>query len=106
MLAGDKLRQIAALLRLAAVAADLVDAEIGMGAVGETDRGRGAADLLHRDAVGEIAHAGAAMLLLDGDAVEPERTHLGPELAREAVIAVDLGGERRDLIRSEIAHRV
>ena len=39
MLAGDQLRQIFVLLRIGAVAADLIDAEIGMRAVGQADRG-------------------------------------------------------------------
>src|SRR6185437_4138763 len=42
MFAGNQFRQIAALLLFGAVAADLVDAEIGMRAVGKTDA-RGAA---------------------------------------------------------------
>src|SRR5690606_12082317 len=96
VLARDQLRQVAALLRLAAVTAELVHAEIGMGAVAEADAGRGAADLLHRDAVLQVAHAGAAVLLLHREAQQPERAHLRPELAREAVAAVDLLGERRD----------
>ncbi len=77
-----------------------------MGAVGEPDRGRGAAHLLHRDAMREVAHAGAAVFLLDGDAVQPERAHRGPQLGRKAVALVDLGGQRRDLLVGEVAHRV
>ena len=38
MLAGDQLRQVFALLRLAAVAAELVDAQVRVRAVGEADR--------------------------------------------------------------------
>ena len=76
-----------------------------MGAVGEADRGRAAADLLHRDAMREIAHAGAAIFLLDRDAVQAERAHLGPQLDREAVGPVDLGGERRDAVLGKVAHR-
>ena len=57
MLAGDQLGQIARLLRRRAVAHDLVDAEIGVRAVGEADRGRGARDFLDRDAMLEIAEA-------------------------------------------------
>src|SRR5215831_11756413 len=53
----------------------------------------------------EVAHAGAAILLLDGDAEEPERTHLRPQLDREAVGPVDLGGERRDMVLGKAAHR-
>ena len=101
MLAGDQLRQIAPLLRLGAVAADLVDAEIGMRAVGQPDRGRGAADLLHRHDMLEIAHAGAAVFLLDGDAEHAERAELAPEVGGEVVVAVDGGGARRDLVGGE-----
>src|SRR5829696_4218 len=54
----------------------------------------------------EVAHAGPAVFLLDRDAVQPERAHLGPQLDREAVGPVDLGGERRDLVLGEIAHAV
>jgi len=39
MLAGNQLWQIFPLLRLIAVAADLVDAEVGMRAIGKPDRG-------------------------------------------------------------------
>ncbi len=56
--------------------------------------------------MGEIAHRGAAELLLDGDAVQAKFAHLGPELARELVRAVDLGGEWRDLVRRKVAHAV
>ena len=75
-----------------------------MRAVAQADRGRAAADLLHRDAMGEIAHAAAAQLLLDRDAVQAERAHLRPQLDRKAVVAVDLGGDRRDLVVGEVAH--
>ncbi len=104
MLARDQVGQIFALLRVAAVAADLVDAEVRMGAVGEPDRGRGTAHLLHRDAMGEIAHPGAAIFLLDRDAVQAERAHLRPQLHREPVGLVDLGRERRNLLLGKIAH--
>jgi hypothetical protein len=54
MLARDQLGQILALLRIAAVAADLIDAQVGVRAVGEPNRRRAAAQFLHRDAVLEI----------------------------------------------------
>jgi hypothetical protein len=40
----------------------------------------------------EIAEPGAAILLLDRDAVQPSAPIFGPQIAREAVGAVDLGG--------------
>src|SRR5216683_4266673 len=76
-----------------------------MGTVGEADGSRGAAHLLHRDAMRQIAHAGAAICLLDGDAVETQRAHLRPQLDRETVGPVDLGSERRDAIFGKAAHR-
>src|SRR5437764_14201895 len=56
--------------------------------------------------MGEITHAGAAILLLDRDAVEAERAHFGPQLDRETVVLVDLGGNERDLLVGEIAHAI
>ena len=90
VLAGDQLRQVLRLLLGRAPAAELVDAEIGVRAVGEADRGRGAGDLLDRDAMGEIAHAGAAVLLGYGDPEQPERAELLPEVGRKLVVRVDL----------------
>lgn len=58
MFAGDEFRQISVLLLLRSPAVDLVDAEVGMGAIGEADGSGSPAYLLHRDAMGEIAHVG------------------------------------------------
>ena len=76
-----------------------------MRAVGKTHRSGAAADLLHRHAMREIAHPGAAIFFLDRDAVQAERAHLGPQLDREAVGPVDLGGERRDPVLGKAADR-
>ena len=77
-----------------------------MRAIGQADRGRGPRHLLHRNAVLEIAEAGAAILLLDGDAVQAERADLGPEVARKLIAAVDFGGARRDFVLRERMHRL
>src|ERR1700737_1751032 len=110
MLARDQLRQIFPLLRLVAVTADLVDAEVGMGAIGQADRGGRARNLLDRDAVLEIAEAGSAVFLFHRDAVQAERADLGPEVARKLVAAVDLGRARRYFVAREsmdgLANRV
>ena len=103
MVAGDQPRQIAALLVGAAVDADLIDAEIGMRAVGQSDRARRARDFLHDHAVLEITEAGAAPLLLDGDAMNAKRAERGPQIAGKAVAAVDLVGARRDFLGREPA---
>src|SRR3546814_7525605 len=73
VLARDQPGQVFGFLFGIAPAADLVDAEVGMRAVAETDRSRGAADLLHRDDVIEIAQAEPAIFFLDGDAVESQQ---------------------------------
>ena len=52
----------------------------------------------------EIAHAGAAILLLDGDAEQAEVAELAPEVHGEFVRAVDLGRARRDLGAGEVGH--
>ena len=102
MLARNQLRQIAPLLRVGAVAADLVDAEIRVRAVGEPDRGGASAYLLHRDDMLQIAHSGTAIFLLDGDSEEAEIAHLAPEIGGEIVGFVDLPGARRDLRRGKV----
>jgi AcrR family transcriptional regulator len=53
----------------------------------------------------EIAQAGAAVFLLDGDAVQAERADLRPQVHRELVAAVDLGGARRDLEAEALVSR-
>ncbi len=77
-----------------------------MGAVGQPHRSGGARDLLHGDHVLEVAEAKAAPVLLDGDPVQAELAHLGPELARELVGGVDLGGERGDAVGGETRGRL
>src|SRR3546814_6380085 len=74
--------------------------------VAEADAGRGAADLLHRHAVLQVAHAGAAVVLVHRQAEQAERAHLRPELWRKGIAAFDFGGERRDLLGGEAHHGV
>ena len=98
--------QVFLLLRLAAVAVDLVDAQVGVRAVRQPDRGRGPRHLFHRDDVRQVAEFGAAVFLLHGHAVQAERSEFLPEIGREQVVAVDRGGPRRDLVGSEGLDRV
>jgi hypothetical protein len=106
VLAGHELRQVARLLFRAAVAADLVHAEVRVRAVRQPDGRARAAHLLHRDDVREVAEAGPAVFLVDGHAEQAERAELAPEVHRELVRPVDLGGPRRDLGGRELAHRI
>jgi hypothetical protein len=93
-------------LLLAAVALDLVDAQVAVRAIAQAHRCAGAADFLHRDHVRQVAHVGATIFLGHGDAQHAERAHLAPQVHRELVAAVDLGRARSDLGLREIAHRV
>ena len=77
-----------------------------MRAVRQADRRRGARDLLHRDDVRQVAEVAAAVLLLDRHAVQAERAELRPEVGRKDVVAVDVGGARRDLVVGELLHRI
>mmetsp|Transcript_26227 Transcript_26227/g.61964 ORF Transcript_26227/g.61964 Transcript_26227/m.61964 type:complete len:421 (+) Transcript_26227:5135-6397(+) len=106
MLAADQLGQVFGALRVIAVALDLVHAQVAVRAVGQAHRRAGAADLLHRHHVGQVAHVGAAVLLGDGDAQHAQLAHLAPQIHRELVAAVDLGGAWRDLGLGKGAHRV
>ncbi len=54
----------------------------------------------------EIAEAEAAVFLGHGHAEQAHLAELGPELAREAVAAVDFVGERRDAAQGEFADRL
>ncbi len=104
MLAGDELFEVAALLLVRSVAANLVHAEVRVSTIRQPDRGRGARDFLHSNAVLEITEPRPAPFLLDRDAVHTELAQLGPEVAREDVAAVDLLGARGNAFTGEAAH--
>src|SRR5690606_13109080 len=106
VLAAHQLRQVLALLRLGAVATDLVDAEVRVGAVGQADGRRAPGDLLHRHDMREVAQVGTAVGFRHGDAEYPEFAELAPDLEGEVVVAVHRAGERRDLARDELANGV
>ena len=93
------------LTRFAAVAVYLIDAQVGMGAVAETDRGRGAADLLHGDDMFETPHAGASIVRIDGDAEDAEPAQLGPQITREIIVSIGGLGAGRNLLQRETVHR-
>ena len=76
-----------------------------MGAVGQADRGRAAADLLHGDDMLEVAHFRAAVFFGNGDTQEAHVAHLSPQFGRKMVIAVNIGGQRGDFLGDEILYR-
>ena len=104
--AGDQPRQEALLLLVVAEAPQLVDAEVGMRAVGEADRARSAADLLHGDDVFQVAEPEPAILFRHRHAEQAHVAHFGPKLARKAIAAVDLVGLRRNATQGEFANRL
>ena len=59
--------------------------------------------LLDGDRVRERVGPGAAVLLREGHAHQAELGELGDQLVREAVLAVELGGYRRDPLLGELA---
>src|SRR5262249_44398632 len=72
------------------------------------DAGRraGARDLLHHQDVGDGVEAGAAVLLGDGHAEEPQLRHAAHQPRREAVLAVDRGRLRQHILHGELARRL
>ena len=55
--------------------------------------------------MGQVAHLGAAVFLVDGDAEHAQVAHLAPQVHRELVAAVDFGGARGDFDGGELLHR-
>ncbi|EGJ32873.1 hypothetical protein LYNGBM3L_74300 [Moorena producens 3L] len=88
-------------LRVIAPAPQLVDAEIGMGAIRQANRRRCAADLFDRDGMFEIAEPGAAIFFADRNAVQAKLPHFGPEVTRELIGFVHLCCNWRDLVLRE-----
>jgi hypothetical protein len=95
-----------ALLRVVAVLAQLVDAQIRMRAIRQADRRTGARDFLHRHDMREITEIAAAVFLLDGQAEDAELAELRPERVRKRVVAVGLRGQRCDLAAGECLHGI
>ena len=106
MLASDELGQVFGLLRLAAVAIDLIHAQIAVRAIGQAHRGTGARDFLHGHHMRQIAHVGAAILLGYGDAEHAQFAKLAPHVHRELVASVDLCCTRSNLALGKFTHRV
>jgi hypothetical protein len=111
--AAHEAREIALLLLLGAVAMNLVDAEVGVGAVGEADAARGPADLLHHHRVlrfrsaptkthnktkrteekthVQIAQAQPSVLGVHRHAQHAQLAQLLPHLPRKLIALVNLG---------------
>jgi hypothetical protein len=69
-----------------------------MRAVGQADRPGRAGDFLHRNHVGQKAHAAATVFLGDGDAEQAHLAEFPPQIGRKQIVMVDLGRARRDFL--------
>ena len=70
------------------------------------ERRLAALDLLARERLGDVVEAGAAVLLRDHDAEDPELGHSLDQLHVETVRDVVLDGDREDALVHEGAHGV
>src|SRR5262249_27231721 len=103
-LARGEARQPLPLLLLRPEEEDRRRAQRGMRGDRGRDRGVDPRQLLDRDRVGERVPAGAAVFDRDRDAEQPELRELGDELVGKGVVAVELGGDRRDPLDCKLAH--
>ncbi len=104
--AGHERRQVTLLLLRGAETPQLVHTQVRVRTVRQTHRCGRAADLFHRDAVGEVTHRRAAVFRLDGDPQQPELAELRPQRARKRVGAIHVGRERCDFARANATRRV
>ena len=102
--AAAQLRQVLRALGGVAVEVEVGDAQVGVGAVAQAHRARGARDLLHRHQMGQVTHAAAAEFGVHGDAQQAQFAQLGPQVLRERIVVVDLRRTRRDLGLREPLH--
>jgi hypothetical protein len=78
--------------------------EPASGAEGDRHRGVHAGQLLDRERVGERVAAPAPVLLRERDPHQVETGEALDDLVGEALLAVDLLGDRRHLLAGEVAH--
>ncbi len=104
MLAANEAGKIFPFLAARAVAANLVHAQVGMGAVGKANRTGSAGDLLHGNAMFHVAEPRSAIFLLHGDAEHAESAQFRPEMARKRIAAVDFIRKGSDFISCKTLH--
>ena len=104
--AGREFRQIFAALRLAAVGIDRMHHQRRLHRHRRAETGIDALDLARDQPVADIAEAGAAVVLRNGRAEQPERAHLAQDGRVEFALAV--GGEhaRKQLLLRIVARGV
>ena len=98
-LARDHRDEVLLLLRLGARVEERRRAEAHARLERDRHRRVDPRELLDREAVGEVVGAAAAVLLRERQAEQPEPAHREHRVDRETVVAVPVGGVRRDLGR-------
>ncbi|MNQ04715.1 hypothetical protein D3C85_174340 [compost metagenome] len=88
MFAADQLGQEFGLLCVATVAVNLVDAQIGVGSIGQSDAARSAGDLFHGNHMSQVAHTRATILFGDGHTEQAHVAELAPQVHGELIGAV------------------
>ncbi len=105
-LAGGELGQIFLALRLGAVGIDRMHHQRRLHRQRRAVAGIDALDLARDQAVGDIAEARAAIFLRDGRAEQPERAHLGQQVAVDLLLAIGLDHPRHQLVLRKAARGV
>jgi hypothetical protein len=92
-------------LFLCSIMEQVLHAQVGVRAVGQSDRTRCARDFLHRDEVGQVAQLGTAVFARHRHAEQAHLAELLPQVGREQVFPVDQVRARSDFLLRELAHR-
>ena len=92
MLTADQFGQVFGFLLGGGVDLQLVNAQVGVRAVGEPDGSTGPGDLLHGDTVGQVAHTAAAIFFRYGNAQQAHIAEFLPQVVGKLIVVVDLGG--------------
>ena len=103
---GGELRQPLLLLLLGAVEEDRLADQPAADRHDPAQGGVGAAELLHRERVGHVVAADAAVLLGDGEAEEAELGHLRHDREVDGLVVVPLHPVRHGLALEEVAGEV
>ena len=108
VLSRNQFRQILLLLRFVAISDDLVDAQVRVCTVGESNTSSDSTHFLHDKSMRKVAHVSTSVLLGSGDAVEAHFTALEPELSEilKNVGAVSFVGVRLELGLEEVSAHV
>ncbi len=88
--AADQPGQVTGLLLRASIAIDLVNAQVGMGTIGQRHRRRATADFFHRHDVRQITQARATVFFADSNPQYAHFTELAPHVGGEQIVLVDL----------------